>query len=104
VVWLHPQSGPKFFGVVNRFATWDRPNAPKSIIIKLKFDLRKGDFIDALCLHYGWTPARLPSHCVYGSDFSTSHAFSCPHGAFPTIGHNNIRDFTTSLLSEVCPA
>jgi len=32
----------------------------------------------------------------------TSHAISCPHGAFPTIRHNNIRDFTALLLSEVC--
>jgi len=66
------------------------------------FVLHKGTFTDALCLHYGWTSPRLPSHCVCGSDFSTSHAFSCPHGAFPSIRHNNICDFTASLLSEVC--
>ena len=66
------------------------------------FVLHKGAFTDALCLRYGWTPPRLPSHCVCGSDFSISHAFSCPHGAFPTIRHNSIRDFTASLLSEVC--
>ena len=64
--------------------------------------LHKRDFIDALCLWYGWSPPRLPSHCVCGSDFSISHAFSCPHGAFPTIRHNNIRDLTTSLMSEIC--
>jgi len=28
--------------------------------------------------------------------------FSCIHGAFPTIRHYNIYDFTASLLSEVC--
>jgi len=49
------------------------------------FVLHKGDFIDALCLRYGWTPPRLLSHCVCGSKFLTSHAFSCPHGAFLTI-------------------
>jgi len=38
---------------------------------------------------------------VCGSDFSTSHAFSFPHSAFSTIRHNNICDFTASLLSEV---
>ena len=36
-----------------------------------------------LCLCYGWTPPRLPSHRVCGSDFSIP--LSCPHGAFPTI-------------------
>ena len=66
------------------------------------FVLHKGDFNDALCLRYGWTPPRLPSHCVCGSDFSISHAFSCPHGALPTIRHNNVRDLTATLLSEVC--
>jgi len=42
-----------------------------------RFVLHKGDFIDTLCLRYGWMPPRLPSHCVCGTDFSISHAFSC---------------------------
>ena len=47
-------------------------------------------------------PSRLPSHCVCGKDFSLSHALSCPHGAFPIILHNEIRNLTASLMSEVC--
>ena len=58
---------------------------------------------DALCLRYGWTPPHLPSHCVCGSTFSTEHALSCPCGGLPSIRHNNIRDFTAKLLTEVCP-
>ena len=27
---------------------------------------------------------------------------NCPTGGFPTIQHNELRDFTASLLSEVC--
>ena len=27
---------------------------------------------------------------------------SCPHGAFPIIRHNDVRDLTAKLLSEVC--
>ena len=30
------------------------------------------------------------------------HAMNCPTGGFPTIRHNELRDFTASLLSEVC--
>ena len=30
------------------------------------------------------------------------HALSCPKGGFPTIRHNEIRDLTASLLTEVC--
>ena len=31
-----------------------------------------------------------------------NHALSCPKGGFPSIRHNEIRDLTANLLSEVC--
>ena len=65
------------------------------------FSLNKGEFVDALCLRYGFAPPNLPSHCVCGKDFSVSHAFICPHGAFPILRHNDVRDLTGKLLSEV---
>ena len=34
--------------------------------------------------------------------FSTNHAMICPMGGFPAITHNELRDVTASLLSEVC--
>ena len=42
------------------------------------------------------------SHCSCGHQFSVDHALSCPTGGFPTIRHNEVRDITASLLSEVC--
>ena len=66
------------------------------------FALQKTDFTDALCLRYGWSPPHLPSHCVCGKAFNISHALSCPHGAFPIIHHNDVRDLTAKLMSEVC--
>ena len=66
------------------------------------FALHKTDFTDALCLRYGWSPPHLPSHCVCGKAFNISHALSCPHGAFPIIRHNDVRDLTARLMSEVC--
>jgi len=66
------------------------------------FSLNKGEFVDALCLCYGFAPPNLLSHCVCGKDFSVSHAFSCPHGAFPILRHNDVRNLTAKLLSEVC--
>ena len=30
------------------------------------------------------------------------HALSCPKGGFPSIRHNEIRDLTANLLTEVC--
>ena len=66
------------------------------------FTLHKGEFIDAVCLCYGFTPSLLPSRCVCGKDFTLSHALSCPHGAFLTIQHNEVQDLTASLMTEVC--
>ena len=68
------------------------------------FALYKTDFTDALCLRYGWSPPHLPSHCVCRKAFTISHALSCPHGAFPIIRHNDVRDLTAKLqlMSEVC--
>ena len=65
-------------------------------------DLDK-QFRDALCLRFGWTPERLPSHCPHGGVFSVDHAFSCPKGALLSIRHNQDRDITAQLLTEVCP-
>jgi len=57
----------------------------------------------ALCLRFGWTPARLLTYCPCDQTFSVSHAFSCPKGAMPSIRHNAIRYITAQLLTEVCP-
>ena len=39
---------------------------------------------------------------ICGKSFSKEHAFSCSCGGFPSIHHNEVRDLTASLLSEVC--
>ena len=45
----------------------------------------------------------MPQTCVYGKPaFCVEHAFTCPCGGFPSIRHNEVRDLTASLLSEVC--
>ena len=69
---------------------------------EFSFTLHKGAFRDAIALRYGWQPAYSPSSCACGSNFSVEHALSCPKGGFPTIRHNEIRDLTANLMSEVC--
>ena len=66
------------------------------------FALHKGTFRDALSLCFGWQPAFLPSQCVCGKKFSVDHAFSCSHGGFPSVRHNEVQDITADLLTEVC--
>ena len=46
-------------------------------------------------------PVRLPQYCACGTKFSVEHAFQCPKGGFPSIYHNEIRDLTAGLLTEV---
>ena len=33
---------------------------------------------------------------------TVGHALSCTRGGFPTLRHNEVRDLTASMLSEVC--
>ena len=66
------------------------------------FFLHKGEFRDALCLRYGWQLSNIPQTCKCGSRFCVDHAMICHMGGFPTIRHNEIRDITATLLTEVC--
>ena len=66
------------------------------------FAFHNGAFRDAICLRYGWHPSGLLPICACLKDFTVEHAMNCPTGGFPTIRHNELRDFTASLLSEVC--
>ena len=66
------------------------------------FSLHRSAFQDALALRYGWSPSKLPSKCICGKNFTVEHTLSCARGAFPSIRHNEIRDLTANLLTEVC--
>ena len=60
-------------------------------------------FRDALALPYGWRPANMATTCVCGHSNDVQHALNCKVGGLPIHRHNNIRDLTASLISEVCP-
>ena len=66
------------------------------------YSLHKGAFRDAIALRYGWSPLNTPSHCACGTSFSVQHALSFPKGGFPTLRHNEVRDLTAKLMTEVC--
>ncbi len=66
------------------------------------FILHKGTCRYALALRYGWLPSHTPTHCDCGSNFSIDHCLSCPKGGFPSLRHNEVRDLTARLLTEVC--
>ena len=70
--------------------------------LPIRFDLHKAAFQDALFLRYRWTIKNCPSYCSCGQGFSIEYLLSCPTGGYPSIKHNEIRDITATLLSEVC--
>ena len=49
-----------------------------------------------------WQPDRLPSHCACEQAFSIDHALSCATGGYSVLRHNELRNFTASVLQEVC--
>ena len=40
--------------------------------------------------------------CPGGSKFEMQHIMSCKKGGLVTIRHNDLRDLTVKVLSEVC--
>ena len=64
--------------------------------------LHKGAFCDAPCLRYRWHPLHLPSHCVCDVKFTVEHSLNCHRGGLPIVRHNEVRDITADLMSEVC--
>ena len=64
--------------------------------------LNKQQFWDALRIRYNWEIPRLPSNCACGSKFELQHILSCKKGGFVIMRHNNICDFLSTMLSEVC--
>ena len=66
------------------------------------FCLNKQTFWDSIHLRYGLPLPRLPVKCVCDASFNVEHALTCKKGGFVTIRHNEVRDFTAELLSEVC--
>ena len=66
------------------------------------YDLNKQCFQDLLRIRYGWSLKRFPVTCECGSIFNIDHALTCKKGGFISLRHNEVRNITAKLLSEVC--
>ena len=66
------------------------------------FDQTKQQFWDSLRLRYGWVPPNMPSTCFCSGKMDVQHAVSCKREGFVTIRHNDLRDLTGNLLSNMC--
>ena len=45
---------------------------------------------------------KLPPSCPCGSKFNIQHSMSCKKGGFIYIRHNDLRDLSANMMSEVC--
>ena len=66
------------------------------------FHLTKQAFVDLIRIRYGWQLQSFPSICECGTTNTIEHSLSCKKGGFVTLRHNDIRNTTAKLLSEVC--
>ena len=66
------------------------------------YHLNKQCFRDLIRIRYGWNLQRLPSSCECGTLFFIEHALSCKKGGFVSMRHNQIHNFTSKALREVC--
>ena len=66
------------------------------------FQLNKSEFRDAIAIRYAAPLRALPTKCPCGQLFDIDHALNCKRGGFVIMRHNNILDFETNLLSQVC--
>ena len=67
-----------------------------------KFSLNRREFLDAICLRYNWSISRIPTICACSHNNSVEHALSCKLGGFISLRHNELRDLTADLLTEIC--
>ena len=66
------------------------------------FSLNKLEFRDGILLRYGINISGLPDCCACGEEFTCDHAMICKTGGFVSLRHNELRDITGKLMSEVC--
>ena len=68
------------------------------------FALHKGAFRDALCLRYTVARCMAPTGVTHSVCLWPGPVFllNCPTGGYATLRHNELRDFTAKVLSDVC--
>ena len=71
-------------------------------IAEYGFEMSKQHFWDSISLRYGWEISKLPTMCSCGSKFDMQHSMSFKKGGFVNIRHNDLRNVTAKMLSEVC--
>ena len=100
-----PEELPAQLGQLMKLAAEKRASSWSSALLIEEHGLylHKTAFHDAIYLRYGWMPDRLPEKCICGSQFNVEHAFTCSRGGFRFLRHNEIRDLTAKLFTEVCP-
>ena len=74
-----------------------------SLSIRLHFGMPfLSDMTGRSRTHHKYCSCELTITLQLRSCIQLAHALSCPTGGYPSIRHNEVRDITASLLTEVC--
>ena len=67
----------------------------------LGYALNKREFVDSICLRYGWRIEGTPNKCACGAKNDADHMLICKCGGFAIMRHNNVRDAKAKFLSDI---
>ena len=71
-------------------------------IAQYGFELSKQQSRDSICLRYGWKTQNCQRHVHVEANLIYNIMWVLKKGGFVNIRHNDLRDLTTKILSEVC--
>jgi len=68
------------------------------------YALNKQEFMDAICMRYGWKVKGIPTHCACGETNSVDQNLICKLGGYALMRHNSVRDSQAQIkiMGEVC--
>ena len=100
-IWLQvlthwPQFWPLFSPLVNQpsHTEYCRETPP---VLQITVRMSR---VSLMCCTEIWL--EYPTNCACGKFYTIEYAFTCPKGGFPILWHNEIRNLTANLLTEVC--
>jgi len=95
---LTPESQQLIKGAVEKWAaSW-----LSTLLIKaIGYALNKQEFMDAICMRYGWKEKAYPPTVLVEGETLWITA-SCKLGGYTKMRHNSVRDSEAQIMREVC--
>ena len=66
------------------------------------YALNKQEFMDGICMRYGWNMKCIPTHFACEETNSVDHSLICKLGGYTSMRHNSVRDSEAQIVKDVC--